>query len=70
LAAGAPTSTTRHHKFTDVRPFFCQIEAVETAIWLIEVAPQLGKTGKRFLGHLADANNASNPERNSSGGQS
>src|SRR5206468_13015332 len=36
----------RHHKFTDVRPFFCQIEAVETAIWLTEVAPQL-KTGKR-----------------------
>jgi hypothetical protein len=35
---------------------------VETAIWLIEVAPQLGKTGKRFLEHLADANNASNPE--------
>ena len=24
-----------------MRPFFCQIEAVETAIWLTEVAPQL-----------------------------
>ena len=35
---------------------------METAIWLVEVAPQLGKTGKRFLEHLADANNASNPE--------
>jgi type III restriction enzyme len=52
----------RHHKFNDVRPFFCQIEAVETAIWLTEVAPQLGKTGKRFLEHLADANNGANPE--------
>jgi type III restriction enzyme len=52
----------RHRKFSDVRPFFCQIEAVETAIWLTEVAPQLGKTGKRFLEHLADANNAANPE--------
>ncbi len=52
----------RHHKFTDIRPFFCQIEAVETAIWLTEVAPQLGKTGKRFLEHLADANNGANPE--------
>ena len=52
----------RHHKFSDVRPFFCQIEAVETAIWLTEVAPQLGKTGKRFLEHLADANNGANPE--------
>ena len=29
----------RHHKFS-VRPFFCQVEAVETAIWLTEVAPQ------------------------------
>jgi type III restriction enzyme len=38
----------RHHKFTEIRPFFCQIEAVETAIWLTEVAPQLGKTGKRM----------------------
>ena len=27
----------RHHKFNGVRPFFCQIEAVETAIWLTEV---------------------------------
>ena len=33
----------RHHRFTDVRPFFCQIEAVETAIWLAEVAPHSGK---------------------------
>ena len=24
----------RHHKFSGVRPFFCQVEAVETAIWL------------------------------------
>ena len=22
----------RHHKFSDIRPFFCQVEAVETAI--------------------------------------
>lgn len=28
----------RHHDFNDVRPFFCQVEAVETAIWLTEVA--------------------------------
>src|SRR5258708_3533380 len=38
------------------------MEAIETAIWLTEVAPQLGKTGKRFLEHLADANNGANPE--------
>ena len=33
----------RHHRFTDIRPFFCQIEAVETAIWLAEVAPHAGR---------------------------
>lgn len=29
----------RHHNFSGVRPFFCQVEAVEVAIWLTEVAP-------------------------------
>ena len=52
----------RHHKFSSIRPFFCQIEAVETAIWLSEVAPQAGKTGQGFLEHLANANNDANPE--------
>jgi len=52
----------RHHKFNGVRPFFCQVEAVETAIWLTEVAPNLGKTGEGFLEHLANANNDANPE--------
>lgn len=52
----------RHHQFGGVRPFFCQIEAVETAIWLIEVAPQIDRFKKRFLGHLENANNDANPE--------
>jgi type III restriction enzyme len=52
----------RHHKFSSFRPFFCQVEAVETAIWLTEVAPQLGKSGERFLEHLAKANSDANPE--------
>jgi type III restriction enzyme len=30
----------RHHEFSDLRPFFCQVEAAETAIWLTEVAPR------------------------------
>lgn len=51
----------RQFKFNDVRPFFCQIEAAETAIWLSEVAPTVGKTGKKFLDHLANANNEANP---------
>jgi len=52
----------RHHRFNNIRPFFCQVEAVETAIWLTEVAPKIGKTGKGFLEHLANANNDANPE--------
>jgi type III restriction enzyme len=54
----------RHHKYSDIRPFFCQVEAVETAIWLTEVAPQSGVIGKGFLEHLANANNDANPELN------
>jgi type III restriction enzyme len=50
----------RHHKFSNTRPFFCQVEAAETAIWLTEVAPNT-KAGKGFLEHLANANNDANP---------
>ncbi len=52
----------RQHPFSGVRPFFCQVEAVETVIWLTEVAPNLGKAGQAFLDHLTDANLSSNPE--------
>ncbi len=52
----------RHHNFNDIRPFFCQVEAVETVIWLTEVAPSIGKTGSKFLDHMANANNDANPE--------
>ncbi len=52
----------RSHRFSDVRPFFCQVEAVETAIWLTEVAPNAGETGRGFLDHLAGANDDANPE--------
>ncbi len=52
----------RHHDFTNLRPFFCQIEAAETAIWLTEVAPKIGKAGAGVLEHLANANAAANPE--------
>ena len=51
----------RHHTFSGVRPFFCQIEAAETAIWLTEVAPQ-SKNGKRLLDQLASANRDANPD--------
>ena len=52
----------RHHRFNDIRPFFCQVEAVETAIWLTEVAPNIGNAGRRFLEHLKRANEEANPE--------
>ena len=52
----------RHHHFAGIRPFFCQVEAVETAIWLTEVAPRLGKDGRAILDHLSDANEQSNPD--------
>src|SRR4029453_16741113 len=52
----------RHHQFNNIRPFFCQVEAVETAIWLTEVASKAGKAGKDFLEHLANANNDANPD--------
>jgi type III restriction enzyme len=52
----------RSHEFSGVRPFFCQLEAVETSIWLTEVAPHAGKAAKGFLEHLANANHDANPE--------
>jgi type III restriction enzyme len=52
----------RSHKFSSIRPFFCQVEAVETAIWLTEVAPNDSRVGKRILEHLDNANTEANPE--------
>lgn len=51
----------RHHNFSGVRPFFCQVEATETVIWLTEVAPQ-SSNGKQLLDHLVLANKDANPE--------
>ena len=50
----------RHHRFMGIRPFFCQVEAVETAIWLTEVAPRTSR-GRHFLKHLENANEEANP---------
>jgi type III restriction enzyme len=51
----------RSSNFGDVRPFFCQVEAAETAIWLTEVAPH-STSGKRILDHLVAANKDANPQ--------
>lgn len=52
----------RHHEFNTFRPFFCQVEAVETAIWLTEVAPKRESYKNKYLKHLIDANKEANPE--------
>lgn len=52
----------RHHPFQSIRPFFCQVEAVETVIWLSEVAPKLGKRAEKFWAHIEGANEQANPQ--------
>jgi type III restriction enzyme len=52
----------RIYNFSGARPFFCQVEAIETAIWLTEVAPQEGARGKVFLDGLEKANADANHE--------
>ena len=51
----------RHHAFNGIRPFFCQVEAAETVIWLTEVAPKLGREARNLLKHIEDANEGANP---------
>lgn len=50
----------RSYPFDSIRPFFCQVEAAETAIWLTEVAPQ-SRGGKALVQYLDAANEAANP---------
>ena len=50
----------RNFDFPLQRPFFCQLEAVETAIWLTEVAPQ-SKEGRDILKAIQNANLEANP---------
>ena len=52
----------RSHQFSSYRPFFCQVEAIETLIWLTEVAPRMGPQGRPILQRLANANKEANPE--------
>jgi len=51
----------RHHPFQGIRPFFCQVEAVETVIWLTEVALR-DRRHDTFRKHLLGANEQANPE--------
>ena len=49
----------RDPAFAGVRPFFCQVEAVETIIWLTEVAR--GRQRETIQAHLEGANAQANP---------
>ncbi len=51
----------RDHPFGGIRPFFCQLEAVETVIWLTEVAPKSSRVGRDFINYLQNANDGANP---------
>ncbi len=50
----------RHHDYQAIRPFFCQVEAIETIIWLTEVARNQ-KNYKKFWDHIQGANEQANP---------
>ena len=52
----------RHHQFGGVRPFFCQVEAVETAIWLTEVAPKGTKTMRGYAAQVEQASRNAHPD--------
>ena len=51
----------RKYDFQGIRPFFCQVEAVETIIWLTEVAPKQ-RAHKWIWDQLKSANKDANPE--------
>lgn len=51
----------RDPDFQGLRPFFCQIEAAEVAIWLAEVAPKRARNS-RLLDRLRTVNAAANPD--------
>ncbi|MDE2979538.1 MAG: DEAD/DEAH box helicase family protein [Acidobacteriota bacterium] len=49
----------RRSDLPGIRPFFCQVEAAEAAIWLTEVAPKRrDRGGRRFLRRLEEVNAA------------
>ena len=50
----------RSHDFQGIRPFFCQIEAMETIIWLTEVARKQ-KRHRLIWEHMENANADANP---------
>ncbi len=64
--AGATSVSTklllhwRDHEFASFQPFFCQREAVETVIWLTEVAKKSPRY-RHIWKHIEDGNGEANP---------
>ena len=52
----------RSHKFNSIRPFFCQVEAAETAIWLTEVAPKGTKAMRGYAQQVEAAGRNAHPD--------
>jgi type III restriction enzyme len=55
----------RHHEFSGVRPFFCQVEAAETAIWLDDnframAADEIERFRREMVERTGDARAAEN----------
>ncbi|MDR1482601.1 MAG: DEAD/DEAH box helicase family protein [Synergistaceae bacterium] len=50
-----------HSNSSRIKPFFCQIEAAETVVWLTEVAPNT-REGRFFIEHIKNSNNNANPK--------
>lgn len=48
--------------FPSIRPFFCQLEAVETVIWLTEVARKNPRLYANIWTHVERGNEIANPE--------
>lgn len=48
--------------FPSIRPFFCQLEAVETVIWLMEVARKNQRQYSHLWSHIEQGNKIANPE--------
>ena len=58
---GASAATGGTTNSPAAAPSFCQVEAAETAIWLMEVVPTLGRRTQSFFDHLQAANDQANP---------
>ena len=66
----APDALAQAHRFEATSdPSSARSRRVETAIWLTEVAPTLGKEGRRFLDQIDAASEGANPGSRAAGAE-